>query len=44
MAGHATTTTLLCAGAGLPADRPAPLSALLSGRHSWETAVEEVLR
>ena len=44
LAGHATTTTLLAAGAALLSERPEDLACLRADPTRWEPAVEELLR
>ena len=44
LAGHATTTTMLCAGLDLLLRDPAHLTSLKGSPTTWETAIEEILR
>lgn len=44
LAGHATTTTMLCAGLDLLLADPAHLARLRKSPAGWDTAIEEILR
>ncbi len=44
LAGHATTTTLLCAGLDLLMTRPALLARLRDDPTGWDSCIEEMLR
>lgn len=44
LAGHATTTTMLCVGLDLLTKDPAHLNSLKRNPTGWETTIEEILR